>query len=218
MIQLIYTAKKSRILAGLIPGGDPVFDYSSPVGTPPPPSTPAFTYDQVSTPAAPAIGDTWRQRESSNLIIREWFWSGTRWLSIKVYITSYGDNNFRADALGGRNVVLPRFAGGIFFEKYVYSFLLGTNNTSNYYVLFPNADRTLPPNGGGGLAFPSFSTQNEAANQFLTKEVPINAAYIATAFAGGYPWLIGATSISVVGAPSVVGHARYTLYYREIYA
>ena len=40
-----------------------------------------FDYDQQAIPASPSIGQTWRERDGSNLIVNEWFWSGTLWLS-----------------------------------------------------------------------------------------------------------------------------------------
>jgi len=44
----------------------------------------SFTYDQISVPLAPSVGATWRERDSNNLIVGQWFWDGTNWLSIAI--------------------------------------------------------------------------------------------------------------------------------------
>lgn len=45
----------------------------------------SYFYDQVIVPTNPAIGQTWRERDSSNLIVCEWFWNGSLWLSTRLH-------------------------------------------------------------------------------------------------------------------------------------
>ncbi|MEA5625328.1 hypothetical protein [Nostoc sp. UHCC 0251] len=44
-----------------------------------------FTYDQQTTPSSPTRGQTWRERDSNNDIVEDWFWNGTYWLSIQIH-------------------------------------------------------------------------------------------------------------------------------------
>lgn len=48
-----------------------------------------FTYDQQAEPVGPAAGATWRQRSSGGLILGEWEWSGSLWLSNERYSPLY---------------------------------------------------------------------------------------------------------------------------------
>jgi hypothetical protein len=53
------------------------------------PATPyGFTYDQQAEPSAPAAGATWRERSAGGLIIGQWEWSGSLWLSIQRFFLS----------------------------------------------------------------------------------------------------------------------------------
>lgn len=45
----------------------------------------SYFYDQAAVPTNPAMGQTWRERDSNNLIVCEWFWSGTFWLSTRLH-------------------------------------------------------------------------------------------------------------------------------------
>ncbi|MBE9159724.1 hypothetical protein IQ265_23225 [Nodosilinea sp. LEGE 06152] len=46
------------------------------------PTIPAgFTYDQPAEPIAPTVGQTWRERSNGGLIVGQWQWSGSLWLS-----------------------------------------------------------------------------------------------------------------------------------------
>lgn len=40
-----------------------------------------FTYDQQAEPSSPTAGQTWRERSSDGVIIGEWEWSGSLWLT-----------------------------------------------------------------------------------------------------------------------------------------
>jgi hypothetical protein len=40
-----------------------------------------FTYDQQAEPSSPTAGQTWRERSSGDVIIGEWEWSGSLWLT-----------------------------------------------------------------------------------------------------------------------------------------
>ncbi|MFN6560011.1 MAG: hypothetical protein RMY28_009405 [Nostoc sp. ChiSLP01] len=41
-----------------------------------------FNYDSMSVPVSPSIGQTWRERDSNNLVVEQWFWNGANWLSL----------------------------------------------------------------------------------------------------------------------------------------
>jgi hypothetical protein len=54
------------------------------------PTIPAgFTYDQQAEPVGPASGATWRERSAGGLILGEWEWSGSLWLSNERYAPLY---------------------------------------------------------------------------------------------------------------------------------
>lgn len=40
-----------------------------------------FTYDQQAEPSSPTAGETWRERTAGGLIVGEWEWSGSLWLT-----------------------------------------------------------------------------------------------------------------------------------------
>lgn len=41
-----------------------------------------FNYDSSSVPSSPSTGQTWRERDSNNSVVEQWFWNGTIWLSL----------------------------------------------------------------------------------------------------------------------------------------
>lgn len=52
-----------------------------------------FTYDQTAVPSNPVIGNTWRERKSSGMILRDWEYDGIDWLSIETFNTSQPNNS-----------------------------------------------------------------------------------------------------------------------------
>lgn len=59
-----------------------------------------FTYDQQGEPAGPAAGATWRERSAGGLIVGEWEWSGSLWLSNERYGSLYSGASASASTAG----------------------------------------------------------------------------------------------------------------------
>lgn len=92
-----------------------------------------FTYDQETEPSDPITGDTWRERDGDNLIIGDWFWNGTYWLSLELFESSL------SRAIGGTGIgeyfIFPSGSYNVFVESAWVCFLpLGnTNDGDNYW-------------------------------------------------------------------------------------
>ncbi|MFQ4139631.1 hypothetical protein PGN35_025305 [Nodosilinea sp. PGN35] len=105
-----------------------------------------FTYDQQDEPSSPAVGSTWRERSSGGLIVAEWEWSGSLWLSIRTFSRPFtvlaSGNTFTAVAVTAE---LLDPAGA-----YLYMGFRGTawanalTNSSNYWQLRAQANRRSP--------------------------------------------------------------------------
>lgn len=54
--------------------------YSYPIGYS---LTKGFDYDQVAVPSNPRAGQTWRERDSNNFVVQDWYWNSTAgsWLN-----------------------------------------------------------------------------------------------------------------------------------------
>ncbi|MBW4486123.1 MAG: hypothetical protein KME14_26670 [Tildeniella torsiva UHER 1998/13D] len=59
-----------------------------------------FTYDQQAEPSGPAAGATWRERSAGGLILGEWEWSGSLWLSGERYAPLYSGVSASANTSG----------------------------------------------------------------------------------------------------------------------
>lgn len=96
------------------------------------PITHGFTYDQTAEPVNPAIGATWRERSAGGLIVGEWEWSGSLWLSSERYAPLYSGLSASAT---GNNVMSVYPAFPVLLTGYSVNLgtLLSPQDSSNYW-------------------------------------------------------------------------------------
>ncbi|MBE9193257.1 hypothetical protein IQ230_23505 [Gloeocapsopsis crepidinum LEGE 06123] len=96
-----------------------------------------FYYDQQEAPTNPAIGDIWKERDSSRLLIQEWFWNGTYWLSSAEVVFT---QNLNLGSLSSTvNPVIDFTVGqaidrqnNLFITRYIFSAFMGSSSSANY--------------------------------------------------------------------------------------
>ena len=93
-----------------------------------------FDFDQQSEPSSPEIGQTWRERDGTNLIIGEWFWTGSLWLSLgttKFINTRDASSNITGSG-GGQTVFFP-FNSFIESVSVYMNLILSPVDATNYF-------------------------------------------------------------------------------------
>ncbi|PIG90824.1 hypothetical protein [Gloeocapsopsis sp. IPPAS B-1203] len=74
-----------------------------------------LNYDQNTAPINPVRGAIWKERDSNNDLIQEWFWNGTYWLSTKVYLAE--SSSFTSSAASTQLPLFCDFNNDIFIES-----------------------------------------------------------------------------------------------------
>lgn len=118
-----------------------------------------FDYNQQTVPSNPLVGQTWRERKSNGLILRDWEWDGVDWISIQEF---------------------SQFLGILNGQAHIFTSASTSTNSDNFFVQY-----NTPPvmgNGNKGILFLetclhiATQTPNDMANYWRFRP-----AYIATA-------------------------------------
>lgn len=128
-------------------------------------------FEQTAEPSAPRAGQVWRERSSAGLIVDDWEWSGSVWLT-KEKLNAAVLNNSLVTTETPRNIMMPlqtqRFVNILFLE-FIISFIIDSgasptgadgrpNSTTSYRLIKPALIRS----SNSGVVVPGFSisTQN----------------------------------------------------------
>lgn len=126
-----------------------------------------FTYDQQAEPSSPTAGQTWRERTAGGLIVEEWEWSGSLWLSRRLY--GFKDPLLISGATAQSFVFFINYMASNrpyswFVETLNYSFSTDQIlNESNNFTLTPRWGRNDNQGTGSLSATPASVTHNSHA-------------------------------------------------------
>lgn len=95
------------------------------------------SYDQELVPVNPSVGEIWKERDRNNLLIQEWFWNGTYWLSSAEVVFT---QNLNLGSLGNTVSPVLDFTLGqaidrrhnLFITRYIFSAFMGSSSSANY--------------------------------------------------------------------------------------
>lgn len=169
-----------------------------------------FTYDQVAAPSAPAIGETWRQRDGSNLIVQDWFWNGAVWASTVLYSNAILNpplnGNFNFVSLVNTNVFIENFSvvGNVSDGGTPH-----TSSTKNSYFLRQNTV------DADGFLLPSTVATVDTAG-FVVDELRANVVEVNQYF-DLMTVMRFSTTRSFVGGPSGLENIALLISYRRVY-
>jgi hypothetical protein len=148
-----------------------------------------FTYDQQSAPSSPSRGQTWRERDSNNDFVQDWFWNGTYWLSTREYIAVYNNGTATLSATSSANPVsfAHTLPANIFVKDFTVSARVesasspgGAIDTASSYWTFDvltitaassaivSGAPTLSMQNGTWSAFYNLRLDSTAINTFIT--------------------------------------------------
>lgn len=104
------------------------------------------TYDQQSVPSSPSAGQTWIERDGSNLVLECWFYTGSVWRSLSAYtqpIHQSSATNVTSTSTGNFWYPASSIVADCFILKAALGFLLpnaaspgGSNNSTTDYWTF----------------------------------------------------------------------------------
>lgn len=143
-------------------------------------NTSGFTYDGVAPyPFIHRTGDTWRERDSSNNIVQDWYWNGTYWVTIEkstLYLYSeYFGQAFPINKNYSQIYILN-------FSVTATSSFGGNNNSSNYrqhkLLIYKDVDDT----GGIGNIIATINSTDLLNGQKKSYVIPINNFYSTSTF------------------------------------
>ncbi len=166
-----------------------------------------FTYDQVTLPSAPTMGQTWRQRDGSNLVINDWFWNGTYWIeTVRKKFNIASSNTTPVNLSTYTNSLLSIISSnyGVLIEKFIITGNLSVaHNTSNYREFsFDYRDFSL---------FPGLTTELWTVG--FNKTESSFAPQIAVGSQPNYFQVVNFPT----GNPSVITRNTATVLYRNVY-
>jgi hypothetical protein len=174
-----------------------------------------FTYDQQAEPTVVSVGQTWRERSGTGLIVGDWEWSGSLWLSIQRFyatgdLLGYGGSYSRA-ILSSATRHNQRFL----IQDFIHVYSVVSGDASNFWTvgnLAPNFIDT--PSGtvktsGNVFGIPTFTSHsiNVYGEWVQTSYLGVNA--ICNTVAGGLLRL--STDASRTGAPGLINVIGYVV-------
>lgn len=119
-----------------------------------------FTYDQSAVPSSPSVGDTWRERSGTGLILGEWEWNGTYWLSPKTIMNTNPS---------GTSLVLSSSSGE---ATSLYAVPSAANSQVFYLRGFGVSGRVEAATNATDYWTFSISSRRGGSNQFAIPEAP----------------------------------------------
>jgi hypothetical protein len=140
---------------------------------PPSVASNGFTYDQQSVPSSPSTGNTWRERDSSNNVVEEWYWNGTYWLSEnRRILTSVGGAGGSLGTLTNTGYTAFTYMVGaqtydIWIDKIEFLGVInGTHNSTNNWTIQPilNQNGDINFSCGSKNTFTDFSWGNSSVS------------------------------------------------------
>ncbi|MBE9155381.1 hypothetical protein IQ265_00775 [Nodosilinea sp. LEGE 06152] len=177
------------------------------------PLTYGFTYDQQTEPTTPAAGATWRERSAGGLILGEWEWSGSLWLSVSEYdsggVPEFGNiaNSTIFRAALPFNCLLKRAVLRVGRPS-----TYNSNSYYNFQVRGVGPSTTISI----GSSFAANTTQILATPSGTTFEVGINLESVFNPLVGGNTPLFVWTETSTFGSPSQLVRGAAVYSYRKI--
>jgi hypothetical protein len=151
-----------------------------------------FDYNQQTLPNNPTTGQTWRERDSNNWIIRDWFWDGQDWQSIQEFILTYGTFNGQSSAVETaststandtyrRILNFPPFLSngnkGIYFKETVFHLGIGAGGNgstlTDYWRITPAYIQTGTHTNLNGQLFTSELIQFRNYERWLTHNLRV---------------------------------------------
>lgn len=165
--------------------------------------------DSRTPPNNPSKGALWRERDANNLVLGQWFWNGSYWLSLDLFKADYS-NLYIPYSQNPTGLALPVYYN-IFIERFVVGFEFqggNINDNSNFWNFVIHSVK-----GAGATPLLMLSTQAASYYQYQNLTLINNSKIFINVF--GQQLNNFSFQAYTTGSPSGLGRFSVTLEYRH---